>query len=127
VELKSIEIDIETYSDVDLSKCGVYRYVQSPVFEILLFGYSVDGGAVEVIDLACGEEIPADILAALSDESVTKWAFNAIFERVCLSQITLGNGWSRNLGNAPWSGLPPWDFRCLWKMWAQCLGWKNRS
>lgn len=83
--MKSIEIDIETYSDVDLSKCGVYRYAQSPVFEILLFGYSVDGGAVEVIDLACGEEIPADILAALSDGSVTKWAFNAMFERVCLS------------------------------------------
>ncbi len=83
--MKSIEIDIETYSDVDLSKCGVYKYASSPNFEILLFGYSVDGGDVRVVDVACGEEIPADILAALSDESVTKWAFNAMFERVCLS------------------------------------------
>ncbi len=69
--MKSIEIDIETYSDVDLSKCGVYKYASSPNFEILLFGYSVDGGDVRVVDVACGEEIPADILAALSDESVT--------------------------------------------------------
>ena len=85
MELNSIEIDIETYSDVDLSKCGVYKYSSSPNFEILLFGFSVDGGEVEVVDVACGEEIPADILAALSDESVIKWAFNAMFERVCLS------------------------------------------
>lgn len=83
--MNSIEIDIETYSDVDLSKCGVYKYSSSPNFEILLFGFSVDGGEVEVVDVACGEEIPADILAALSDESVIKWAFNAMFERVCLS------------------------------------------
>ncbi len=83
--MKSIEIDIESYSDVDLYKCGVYKYSSSPNFEILLFGYSVDGGDVKVADLACGEEIPAEILAALSDESVTKWAFNAMFERVCLS------------------------------------------
>ena len=83
--MKCISIDIETYSDVDLSKCGVYKYSSSPNFEILLFGFSVDGGGVRVVDVACGEEIPADILAALSDESVTKWAFNAMFERVCLS------------------------------------------
>ena len=83
--MKCISIDIETSSDVDLSKCGVYKYSSSPNFEILLFGYSVDGGDVKVVDLCQGEEIPADILAALSDESVTKWAFNAMFERVCLS------------------------------------------
>ena len=83
--MKCISIDIEAYSDVDLSKCGVYKYSSSPNFEILLFGYSVDGGEVEVVDVACGEKIPADIMAALSDESVTKWAFNAMFERVCLS------------------------------------------
>ncbi len=106
--MKSIEIDIETYSDVDLSKCGVYRYAQSPAFEILLFGYSVDGGAVEVIDLACGEEIPADILAALSDESVTKWAFNAMFERVCLSNY---------LGE--W--LEPESWKCS-MVWSATLG-----
>ena len=90
--MNSIEIDIETYSDVDLSKCGVYKYSSSPNFEILLFGFSVDGGEVEVVDVACGEEIPADILAALSDESVIKWAFNAMFERVCLSNY-LGEWW----------------------------------
>ena len=83
--MRCISIDIESYSDVDLSKCGVYKYSSSPNFEILLFGYSVDGGEVKVIDVACGEKIPAEILAALSDESVTKWAFNAMFERVCLS------------------------------------------
>ena len=83
--MRCISIDIESYSDVDLSKCGVYKYSSSPNFEILLFGYSVDGGDVRVIDVACGEEIPAEILAALSDESVIKWAFNAMFERVCLS------------------------------------------
>lgn len=84
-KMKTLSIDIETFSDVDLSKCGVYRYSQSPAFEILLFGYAVDGGEVKVIDLACGEKIPTEIVAALSDESVTKWAFNAMFERVCLS------------------------------------------
>lgn len=83
--MKSIEIDLETFSDVDISKCGVYKYASSPNFEILLFGYSVDGGEVKVVDVACGEKIPADILAALSDDSVIKWAFNAMFERVCLS------------------------------------------
>ena len=83
--MRSISIDIETFSDVDLSKCGVYKYASSPDFEILLFGYSVDGGDVQVVDLCQGEEIPEGILAALSDDSVTKWAFNAMFERVCLS------------------------------------------
>ena len=83
--MRCISIDIESYSDVDLSKCGVYKYSSSPNFEILLFGYSVDGGEVKVVDVACGEEIPAEILAALSDETVIKWAFNAMFERVCLS------------------------------------------
>lgn len=83
--MKTLSLDLETFSDVDLSKCGVYKYASSPNFEILLFGYSVDGGEVQVIDLACGEEIPAEIIAALSDENVTKWAFNAMFERVCLS------------------------------------------
>ena len=84
--MRSISIDIETYSGNDLNKCGVYKYVQHPDFDILLFGYSVDGGEVRVIDLAAGEEIPEDILAALSDEDITKWAFNSNFERVCLSE-----------------------------------------
>ena len=83
--MQHLSIDIETYSSVNLQKAGVYKYAESPDFDILLFGYSVDGGAVQVIDLACGEKIPAEIVDALSDESVTKWAFNAQFERVCLS------------------------------------------
>ena len=106
--MKSIEIDIESYSDVDLSKCGVYKYSSSPNFEILLFGYSVDGGDVKVIDLACGEKIPAEILAALSDETVTKWAFNAMFERVCLSNY---------LGE--W--LEPESWKCS-MVWSATLG-----
>lgn len=84
--VKTISIDIETFSDVDLGKCGVYRYCSSPAFEILLFGYSVDGGPVKVVDLAYGEKIPEDILDALTDDTVLKWAFNANFERVCLSR-----------------------------------------
>ena len=83
--MQHLSIDIETYSSVNLQKAGVYKYAESPDFDILLFGYSVDDGAVHVIDLACGEKIPAEIVDALSDESVTKWAFNAQFERVCLS------------------------------------------
>ncbi|MFQ7245441.1 MAG: DNA polymerase [[Eubacterium] siraeum] len=83
--MTNIEIDIETYSDVDLQKCGVYKYSESDNFELLLFAYSADGGAVKVIDVAQGEVIPDEILKALSDENITKWAYNAQFERVCLS------------------------------------------
>ena len=83
--IKTLSLDLETFSSVNLQKAGVYKYAESPDFDILLFGYSVDGGAVHVIDLACGEKIPAEIVDALLDESVTKWAFNAQFERVCLS------------------------------------------
>ena len=83
--MKNISIDIETYSSNDLGKCGVYKYVEAPDFDILLFGYSVDSSEVKVIDLTAGEEIPDDILSALSDPAITKWAFNASFERICLS------------------------------------------
>ncbi len=106
--MRFISIDIESYSDVDLSKCGVYKYSCSPNYEILLFGYSVDGGDVQVVDLCQGEKIPADILAALSDESVTKWAFNAMFERVCLSNY---------LGE--W--LEPESWKCS-MVWSATLG-----
>lgn len=106
--MRTLSIDIESYSDVDLSKCGVYKYASSPAFEILLFGYAVDGGAVRVVDLACGEEIPDEIVAALSDESVAKWAFNAMFERVCLSNY---------LGE--W--LEPEGWRCT-MVWSATLG-----
>lgn len=84
-EMKEMSIDLETYSDVNITKCGAYKYAESDEFEILLFGVSVDGGPVTVYDLACGDTIPEEILAALSDENVTKWAFNASFERICLS------------------------------------------
>ena len=84
--MKTLSIDIETYSSVSLQKSGVYRYVEAPDFEILLFGYSIDGAPVNVIDLTSGEKIPEDILDALTDDTITKWAFNANFERICLSQ-----------------------------------------
>jgi len=108
VELKSLGIDLETFSSVDLLKCGVYRYASSPDFDILLFGYSVDGGDVQVVDLACGEEIPADIVAALSDDSVIKWSYNNNFERVCLSNYF-----------GTW--FEPGSWRCT-MVWAAYLG-----
>ena len=83
--MKEMSIDLETYSDVNITKCGAYKYAESDEFKILLFGVSVDGGPVTVYDLACGDSIPDEILIALSDDTVTKWAFNASFERICLS------------------------------------------
>ena len=109
-EMRTLSIDIETFSDLDLKKCGVYRYAENPGFDILLFGFSVDGGAVRVVDLACGEKIPDEVVAALSDASVTKWAFNAMFERVCLSNY-LGDwlepeGWHCTMVWSATLGLP---------------------
>ena len=110
--MRNLSIDIETYSSVDLAKSGVYRYCESPDFRILLFAYSVDGGPVRVIDLEYGEEIPDDILAALTDPGVLKWAFNAQFERICLS---------RYLGYPVGHYLTPSDWRCT-MVWAATLG-----
>ena len=73
MEIQSLSINLETYSSADLPKCGVYKYVESPDFEILLFGYSVNEGPVQVIDIACGEKIPKEILKALTDNTVEKW------------------------------------------------------
>ena len=84
-DIKTLSIDIETYSDVDLNKSGVYRYAESNNFDILLFGYSINGGSVIVIDLTAGEQVPEEVLSAITDEDVIKWAFNAAFERICLS------------------------------------------
>ena len=84
-EITSLEIDIESFSSVDLKKCGVYKYAESPDFKILLFGVSVNGGEVTVYDLVSGDTVPEEIIRALSDDSVIKWAYNASFERVCLS------------------------------------------
>lgn len=108
--MKKLSIDLETYSSVDLGKSGVYKYAESEDFEILLFAYSIDDGEVKVIDLASGEIIPEEILAALSDESIEKWAFNANFERVCLSRF-LGKrlkpqGWYCTMIWSAYLGLP---------------------
>ena len=83
--IKTLSLDLETYSSIDLAKCGVYKYAESLDFEILLFAYSVNECPVNVVDIACGDEVPEEILAALTDDTVEKWAYNAQFERVCLS------------------------------------------
>lgn len=106
--MKTLSIDIETYSPKPLAKCGVYRYCQAPEFEMLLFGYSVDSGPVQVVDLAAGERIPADVLAALTDPAVSKWAFNAQFERVCLSRY-LGYPVGRYLDPDSWYCTMVWS------------------
>ena len=110
--MKTLSIDIETYSDQNLVKTGVYCYVESPIFEILLFAYSVDGGSVQQVDLACGEQIPAEVLSALTDDSVTKWAFNANFERICLSRF---------LGFSTGDYLAPDSWKCS-MVWAATMG-----
>ena len=91
IEINMITIDIETRSDKDISKCGVYAYTDTPYFDILLFAYSIDGQSVQVVDTANGEEIPENVLAALADENVVKRAFNCNFERVCLSKYLREN------------------------------------
>jgi prophage DNA polymerase len=85
--MKTLSIDIETYIDVQLPKTGVYRYCESPNFEILLFAYSIDSQPVQVIDLAFGETMPEEIIAALEDDTVIKWTFNAAFECICLPRF----------------------------------------
>ena len=110
--MQTLSIDLETYSDQPLAKTGVYRYVESPDFEILLFAYSVDGGPVWQIDLACGEKIPSEILCALEDDKVIKWAFNANFERICLSRF---------LGYPTGDYLEPDSWKCS-MVWAAYMG-----
>ena len=126
--MKTLSIDIETYSDIPLQKSGVYRYCESPNFEILLFGYSADSGPVQVVDLACGEKIPADVLDALTDDAVTKWAFNASFERVCLSRYLRDLGTSLDpfhdkhpLSQEVARFLNPESWRCS-MVWAATMG-----
>lgn len=110
--MKTLSIDIETYSSVSLQKAGVYKYTESQDFEILLFGYSADGGPVQTVDLACGETIPEAVISALTDESVLKWAFNASFERICLSRF---------LGMPTGEYLDPESWRCS-MIWAATMG-----
>lgn len=110
--MKTLEIDIETFSSVNLAKAGVYRYVEAPDFEILLFGYSVNRGEVKVIDLASGEKIPEEILAALENETIIKWAFNAQFERICMSRF---------LGYPTGTYLEPYSWKCS-MVWSAYMG-----
>ena len=141
--IHTLSLDVETFSDVDLKKCGVYKYAESSDFEILLFGVSVDGGEVTVYDLASGDTVPEEIIRALADDSVIKWAYNASFERVCLSvwlrrnypqyfssysieddtvRITL----TRPPGAAPWYGARTWGCPSLWRGSAKSSSWKIR-
>ena len=110
--MRILSIDIETYSDVDLSKSGVYPYAESDNFEILFFGYSVDGHPPQVIDLANGEQLPDDIIAALTDPNVIKTAYNAMFERICIS---------KHLGFPKGTYLDPTQWHCT-MVWAATLG-----
>lgn len=110
--MRFMSIDIETYSDIDINKAGVYRYVDTDEFKILLFAYSVDGGPVQLIDLTRGDSIPKKIVKALSDKRVTKWAYNANFERVALSRF---------LGMPTGQYLDPEGWKCS-MVWAATLG-----
>lgn len=110
--MKTLSIDIETYSSENLAKSGVYRYAESSDFEVLLFGYSADGAPVKVVDLTAGETIPDDVRSALTDPTVTKWAFNAQFERVSLS---------RYLGYPTGKYLNPSSWHCT-MVWVATLG-----
>ena len=112
--METLSCDLETYSSEDLRKCGVYRYCEAPDFEILLFAYSVDGGEVQLADLASGEKLPREIIKAVTDDSVIKWAWHANFERVCLSRYL------RDLGLLT-GYLNPEGWRCD-MVWAATLG-----
>ena len=120
--MTKISVDIETFSEADLTKCGVYRYAEDPSFEVLLFGVSVDGGPVTVYDLKQGDSLPESIIFSLLDSGVTKWAFNAAFERVCLSRYLWDlnklergkylnpRGWRCDM--VTWYGPGIWAFQC---------------
>lgn len=110
--MKTINIDIETFSSINISKSGVYKYVESEDFEVLLFAYSIDGGKTEIVDIANGEELSEEIIQALLDDNVIKWAFNAQFERICLSRfLKLTKG----------TYLNPKSWRCT-MIWSAYMG-----
>jgi len=110
--IKTLSCDLETYSSINLFKSGVYKYCESDDFEILLFAYSINGEAVQVVDLARGEKIPLEIISAIQDEKVIKWAYNAMFERICLSKY---------IGYPIGKYLPPTSWRCT-MIWSAYLG-----
>ena len=114
-----LAIDIETYSDVDLTKCGVYAYCDSPQFEILLFAYAFDEEETEIIDLACGEHLPQRVLDALEDTTVIKTAFNAAFERTCISKY-LGKSCPRFPGSVRRFSPPCWLSPSPWTESVRC-------
>lgn len=110
--MKTINIDIETFSSINISKSGVYKYVESEDFEVLLFAYSIDGGKTEIVDIASGEKLSEDIIQALLDDNVIKWVFNAQFERICLSRfLKLTKG----------TYLNPKSWRCT-MIWSAYMG-----
>ena len=125
--MKTLSIDIETYSSADLSKCGVYRYCEAADYDILLFGYAADGGDVHVVDLACGEQIPPEIINALTNPVILKTAFNAQFERVCLSRWMKCHGYPLHNESYAAPGdhvsdyLDPVSWRCT-MVWSAYLG-----
>ena len=124
--MKTLSIDIETYSSMELPKCGVYKYTEAPDFDILLFGYSADGGPVQMVDLASGETIPDEVVAALTDDMVTKWAFNAQFERICLSRWLRDHGGFDNTGysnpeDSDGNYLDPAAWKCT-MIWSAHMG-----
>lgn len=126
MNIHELSIDLETYSDTDLSRCGVYKYAESENFDILLFGVSVNNGPVQVYDLASGDTIPEEILSALTDNAVTKWAFNATFERVCLSNWLKKHHpeyfCTYSIPTDPASHyLDPSSWKCS-MIWSACLG-----
>ena len=110
--IKELHLDIEVFSSVDLNKCGVYKYAESDDFEILLLSYSINDGKVEVVDLASGEPLPEFLIKAIKDETITKYAYNSTFERVCLSRL---------LGLKKGTYLSPNSWRCT-MTWSAYLG-----
>lgn len=125
--MKTLSFDLETYSSVDLGKSSVYRYVESPDFDILLLGFSADGSPIQVVDLAQGEQIPPEVIDALTDDTVNKWAFNANFERVCLSEWLRRNSYPLHnehysTSDDPCMGyLDPVGWHCT-MVWSAYLG-----
>src|SRR5699024_10983153 len=110
--MKTLEIDIETFSSINLTTAGVYKYSQSEDFEVMLFAYSIHVGQVEVIDLVLDDELPEEVLHAFTDKKVTKWAFNSTFERICLS---------RSLGVPTGKYLEPSSSKCS-MVWSAYMG-----
>lgn len=114
-----LSCDIETFSEVDLPKAGVYAYADSSTFEILLFAYAFDDEPTQIVDLKCGEHLSQRVLEALTDPAYIKTAFNAAFERTCISRF-LGVHLTSEAGNVLPCSPPCWHSRCRWTQSARC-------